>query len=111
MHFCTLYKVEPQIKISLVIALTLSGQDGGDLLQVLAVGHTGLVFDPVLEVRLHNGANGNEGGRHGDAGIVIDTFLSVFIHSVGYKKRLCISHKTRSLQGRTLKIVTLRLLS
>ena len=44
-----------QIKISLVIAftLTLSGQDSGDLLHVLVVGHAGLAVGPVLEDRLH----------------------------------------------------------
>ena len=53
-----------QIKISLVIAftLTLSGQDSGDLLHVLVVGHAGLAVGPVLENRLHDGAHGEEGG-------------------------------------------------
>ena len=39
--------------LSLVIALTLSGQDGGDRLHVLVVGHDGLAVGPVLEDLLH----------------------------------------------------------
>ena len=75
-----------QIKVPLVTALTLSGQDGRDLLHVLAVGHAGLALDPVLEDRLHDGAHGEEGGRLGVDGIGINAFLSVYIHRVGYKK-------------------------
>ena len=61
-----------QIKVSLVIALTLSGQVGGDRLHAVVVGHAGLAADPVLMDRLHDGAHGEEGGRLGDAGIGIN---------------------------------------
>ena len=46
------------------------------------MGHAGLAVGPVLEVRLHDGAHGEEGGRRGDAGIGMKAFLSVFIDSV-----------------------------
>ena len=57
----------------------------------MVVGHAGLAVGPVLDDRLHNGAHGEEGGRRGNAGIGINAFLSVFIHSVDYKKPICIS--------------------
>ena len=85
------FHITVQIKVSLVITLTLSGQDGGDRLHVLVVGHAGLVVGPVLEDRLHDGdgahgeeggRRGEEGGRRGDAGIGMKAFLSVFIFSV-----------------------------
>ena len=45
-------------------------RDGVDRLHVLVVGHAGLAVGPVLEleVRLHDCAHGEEGGRLGDAG-------------------------------------------
>ena len=60
---------------------------GCGLVDDLGVGHAGLAFDPVLEDRLHDGAHGKEGGRRGNAGIGINTFLSVFIHTVRRNKR------------------------
>ena len=69
------------------LSIVLHAQDSGDLLHVLAVGHAGPAVGPVYEDRLHDGAHGKEGGRHGNAGIGINTFLSVFIHSVRRNKR------------------------
>ena len=57
------------LSLSLVIALTLSGQGGGNRLQVLVVGHAGLAVGLVLMDRLHDDAYWEEGGRLGDAGI------------------------------------------
>ena len=74
--------VQIKVSLSLVIALTLSGQGGGDRLHVLVVGHAALAVGPVLEDRLHDGGHGEEGGRRGDAGIGMRAFLSVYIHSV-----------------------------
>ena len=54
------------LSLSLVIALALSGQGGGN--------------------RLHDDAYWEEGGRFGNAGIGINAFLSVFIYSVCRKK-------------------------
>ena len=61
------------------------------MLHVLVVGHASLAVGPVLEVRLHDGAHEEEGGRRvvWDAGIGINAFLSVYINSVGNKKRIC----------------------
>ena len=75
-----------QIKVSLVIALTLTGWRRSSPLHVLVVGHAGLAVGPVLEDRLHDGdgAHGEEGGRLGlgDTGIGIITLLSVFMEAV-----------------------------
>ena len=57
-------------------------RDGDDCLHVLVVGHAGLAVRPVLEVRFHDGAHGEEGGRRGDAGIGIKAFLLVIIHNM-----------------------------
>ena len=45
----------------------------------------------VFRDRLQNNASGEEGGRLRDAGIGMYAFLSVFIHSVNYKKPICFS--------------------
>ena len=88
MNFRVQYKSK---SLSLVIALTLSGQGGGDRLHVLVVGHAGLAVGLVHVDRLHNGAHGEEGGRLGDAVIGINAFLSVFIQSVRRNIRFSLS--------------------
>ena len=60
MHSTIQYKSK---SLSLDIALTLSGQGGGDRLHVLVLGHAGLAVGPVLEARLHDGSHREEGGR------------------------------------------------
>ena len=82
LHCTVLYKSE-------YLVITLTGQDGGDRLHVLVIGHAGLAVGPVLENRLHDGAHGKEGGRRGvqDAGIGISAFLfSFYSHQRGLKK-------------------------
>ena len=74
-------------------SLVSHAQDGLDLLYVLVVGHASLAVGPVLEDRLHDG-DGLMGKKVAAAGILElekNAFLSVYIHSVGYKKQICIS--------------------